>query len=441
MLTAAGALIAIIWSTFATLHLQHHPNQRRALILWTVGLAHLTVAFQPRTDLPFALNDTVTINSPLFVAASRLFRAGFVVGIAATVAANWRVRRPASGRALWAATLGLTGAVAVSSLFGATPTFDPLMVGLPALATCLYLDRAALDWTTRQAHHVTLVWTMGSLAAWVAAPEWANLTSTATYGSFLDRTLRLRGLADHPNQLGAVAALGLLLSVWRHNARWRPLWIAGTATTIVLSGSRTSLVTACAMVGLAIYFSKARSIGRLAGFTLAAALVVVPVTAVTSAETLIGNAYLAGATTFQSRTDVWDATLTEFTANPIAGYGPGLWSPAYQAAKGAGWEWVGQAHSQYAEALGSGGIIGFTALAWFCAALLATAWRTHGRDRGLALAAGIGLCIEMITESALSLGSFPPAALPALVTAIAFATCTPATTEAEVAAEREMAAD
>jgi O-antigen ligase len=398
-------------------------------VLWIVGLYPLTLLISPLrllSVLPWPTD---------FEALTRYFAIARAMGVVALLAVMGtgiaaRLRRvgwsaPPGGRGIWLAALGVSGAYLLSSLFGRVPSFAPGSLMLPAVVTtvCL-LATGEVERMARHIHRITLVWTVGSLATALVGPGWIRTTLTsgpAAAAAWADRSIRFQGLTAHPNVLGQIAAFSVVLGFWRRDTLARPLWIVLGLAALVLSGSRTSLVTLAAAGAVLLVAGRPVSRDRLrlrAGLIgVLAAGAAVPL-ALLAAVT--GDGLLAGATTVQGRSQVWAVTLDAWRQSPVFGYGPDLWSESFRRIHGvASLVWAAHAHNEYFGALGTAGVVGFAALASLCVALVRTSWRAREADQGLSMAVTAALLVVMTTECVLTPGEVMPAFLPLLVVTVA----------------------
>jgi O-antigen ligase len=398
----------------------HNVNWYFPALIWAVGLAPLAQALNPRIPLDLLTDfDRDTALAPTALLASR----GMTVltsGVLLLLAAQVYRQSGVTYRQGLIQSLALSGvfvAYAISSCFGYMPTFEPRAVGLPLLATLVYLGRPSdLAALARHAHRVSLVWVLGSLTALLVAPGWADVVAPGGAGSLLDRSIRLQGLATHPNHLGSVSSLAVVLAVWRRDTRWRPVWITLALASLVLSGSRTAIVALAVGGVVAGYLSIRRAGPHTVAVVVSFGLALTSVLIATVNSQSFDNQWTTGAATGNGRTTVWAISLEEWRRSPVVGYGPTLWSENYRVSRGlSGLDWAGQAHNQFIQALGANGVLGLAALLAFVASLLAAGWNTRGSDRGLVLVAVTMMAVTMMGENLLYLNSYPTSVIPTLV--------------------------
>jgi O-antigen ligase len=389
-------------------------------LIWAIGMAPLAQALNSRVPLDLVTNfDRDATMTPTAVLAGRVVTAFTTVVVVLLAAQVYRQRRRTCRHGLTQllALLGLVVAYAISSSFGSTLSVAPRALGPPLVATLVYLGRPSdLAGLARHAHRVSLVWVLGSLTALLLTPGWADTVATGSEGSLLDRSIRLRGIAPHPNQLGSVSALAVVLAVWRRDTRWRPVWLTLALGSLVLSGSRTAMIALAIGGVVAGFCSIRRAEHHTATLITSFGLVLTGVLIATVDVRSLDNRWTSGIVTGNGRTTVWSISLDEWQRSPLVGYGPTLWSENYRISRGlSGLDWAGQAHNQYIQALGATGILGFGALIILVASLFVAGWHTRPTDRGLILVAVTMMATIMLGETLLSLDAYPPSVLPTVV--------------------------
>ncbi|MFI7339035.1 O-antigen ligase family protein [Streptomyces sp. NPDC050085] len=262
------------------------------------------------------------------------------------------------------------------------------------------------------------MWT--GLAALVVAPAWAApaLHHGAPAGrDYLGLGLhQFTGLATNPNQLAPLAAAALLVELVPVGRRglWQPHALAAAAS-LLLTQSRMGWGCAAAVLLLDGTWNRTRA-RRAFCATLAAALgtavALVPATQNMVARSLAtGTGDLADA-----RALAWRLAYEEFQRNPLFGYGPTLFGPAYrERVFGTADTWIGQAHNQVLSTLGDSGLIGLAGLLALFGTLALRAARTRAASAGLSWALLVVLGTACLTESPLrNLGGLSPQILVAL---------------------------
>jgi len=112
--------------------------------------------------------------------------------------------------------------------------------------------------------------------------------------------------------------------------------------------------------------------------------------------------------TLTGRTEVWAVTLQLWRANPLFGYGPGLWSGVMRLryARIMGWL-VPHAHNQLLQTLGEAGLIGAAGLIAHVGALVTVGVRESRVTHGASLALVLALLLRGITEVPMRTGTGP----------------------------------
>jgi O-antigen ligase len=191
-----------------------------------------------------------------------------------------------------------------------------------------------------------------SLALAAVRPSIA-FTDPARNSGFLFSN-RLAGVLEHPNAMGLVAAIGLLLG-WRERGTTRALVVAVCTIALIGSDSRNSWVACAAAFGVMLAGSRPRGQDRLrpiAGRLVFGLTVVLLCAAL--ASFYFGRSANGG--TLDGRRAIWDFVLVHWKASPIIGQGPGVWNKLI--AEGVVPSTVGQAHGQFFETLFTLGLTG-----------------------------------------------------------------------------------
>ena len=169
-----------------------------------------------------------------------------------------------------------------------------------------------------------LAMSVASLLLYVAAPEIAMVAyENAT-------VLRLGGIFGNANQVGEIAALGLLLTfvVWfqrptRATLLLMLLAVPMCAVCLVMSQSRSSILGAGAAIVAVVL--RRHPLLLLPTVSIGAALLVVVYAYPDAIDVLIGLVARSGnvtqVTTLTGRTEIWQFVLSAITKAPVLGYG------------------------------------------------------------------------------------------------------------------------
>jgi len=290
----------------------------------------------------------------------------------------------------------------LSSVLGTKPAFihwmfyPVLIMGATFFSRCY--DTKVL---VRHAKWVLLILIYGSLIAGLINPNFAF--EHGYRGLIPGINIRLYGLAAHPNTLGPVALLFLVLEYLSPSlGRIRILNMIGAIAVLLLAQSKTAYVAAFLAFGVIFVYkysknknqrnSSNRWFGVLTIFLLGTSVLLLLVGLSSLFEIKIFSnsfSYLDSQnikylTTFTGRTKIWDITLNVWKDNPLFGYGPLLWSPEFRASYGL--NIAGQAHNQFIQTLGESGVFGLLGLLFYLFVLIRAAIATVDISRGASLA-------------------------------------------------------
>jgi len=130
---------------------------------------------------------------------------------------------------------------------------------------------------------------------------------------------RLQGVLPHPNTLGWIAALGVIVEILYRRSKIGMLFAGLAALALVLSGSRTasiSLMLGVLGVILLAVSRRSHSAKIFSRFLAPIAVVLVLVFAIADG---------VSADSFNGRQVTWDAAIKAFAANWLTGSGPGAY--------------------------------------------------------------------------------------------------------------------
>ena len=96
------------------------------------------------------------------------------------------------------------------------------------------------------------------------------------------------------------------------------------------------------------------------------------------------------------RDQIWAIAMDEWRANPLFGYGPGLWDDAYR--QSINMPNATNAHNQFVDTLARSGIVGATGLVLYALTLLVFSVRFSRSTQGLSLALFVTLTLLSISE-------------------------------------------
>ncbi len=258
---------------------------------------------------------------------------------------------------------------------------------------------------------------IGSLVLAVAMPAWAFTKSANSMLPGLSE--RLVGLTSHPNVLGPLALLYLVLDSGRSRPRaWEWVMRLAAVLIIVLAQSKTvwvaSILVVAAIVVMRIFgggrfFRRAASgwliLTALLGCTMIVmVLLLVATFGLHQLENLPG---FRNVLTLVGRSEIWSITISLWEQSPMFGYGPTLWSPEFRHSYSM--LYVGQAHNQFIQTLGDSGLVGLFGLTIYVFSLLAYGLRLAAVSQGMTVGLAVLILIRSFTETPMrSLGVADP---------------------------------
>lgn len=334
-------------------------------------------------------------------------------------------------RAIWLPVYGLLVLLALGALgrLGRAASLTPLWVGLALLPLLSVAWSIEPSLTLRRG--VALVMTMGLGYVLAVRFDWAGLWrvlasgwAVLVIGSFsialfapqigimqLDHPGAWAGLWTHKNQLGAIMALGAVVSLGAalyspgQRLRWAALG-AGCALLVGLSTSKTAMLTLALGAGLVaalLLAQRSRQLAVLVAGALAAGAVLVGFVLLAAPDVLVSA--LGRDLTLTGRTDIWQALDQAAAARPWLGYGyRAFWEnplgPAFWVQEAVQWP-VTSAHSGWREVgLAFGWVgVGLVGLALVPVSLRAVRASVHAGPATLALPLLVVILVGNISES------------------------------------------
>ncbi len=396
----AGMALAI-WMTLAAIRLFNHARQG-APTLFLLAIANLALLAQLFIDRS---SDEQGIDAAVGLAqsntAGRVFTALYLTALSIMALTTVRQKRRRQGRPLAVAAVLLGCAGVLSSLIGTVPVLNWRVVLLPTVLLLVYL--APLPSATSVARvglAISLGFVEGSLLCALLLPDWA-FDGGARPNLFGFSSQRLLGLTPHPNTLGPLCVFAIVLALAVRPRFWK-FHVLASVVALVLADSRGAIISLVVAAIVLVYYRSGERIGSggLATVFLGAAVVAsgVATAAITGVSLLPWTS--RDLSTINSRTSVWDITITFWRQSPFFGYGPELWSPAFRLSNlGGGFSWAGQAHNQFVQSLGELGIFGFIPLVATVSLLLHYGIRLRFVTCGLSLALPLVMIVNMLTEA------------------------------------------
>ena len=339
-----------------------------------------------------------------------------LIGICLQRLAAWYTSDRTGGSPLLAGAFILfwIGTVGSPALLGAHPRlqhdyFYSLLIGTTAALAQPGELKRVIEWVRT----ALLVFLLASALLVVA---WPAMVLDVSYSQgILPGVPRYGGLAPHPVAMGIFSEI-FLLCLWAFPFRRR--WLNATAWGIGLASlffaqSKTSWVAflLCAVAMFAVRTLPAVWRRMTDPKEQAYGMVVCTVA-------ILGIAAVAGVLLFADLGDkaaeftstqqgaqllsltgrdrIWEIATEEWAANPVFGYGPGLWDDAFRAS--IQMPNATSAHNQFYDTLARSGSVGATALVIYALVLLGLALSTARATGGLSLALFIAIALRSVSE-------------------------------------------
>jgi O-antigen ligase len=304
--------------------------------------------------------------------------------------------------------------VAAPAFFGTHPQIAheylyPLLFGFAALLTTVPEREKILD-ASRNALFVFI------LLGVALIPVMPSLVMDASYRQGLIPGLpRHGGLAPHPVAMGMFAVTALLCLWCRPFAhRWLngPAWILGLGV-LFIAQSKTAWIAflLCAISMLAV--RNGPNVWRRMGDPKEGAFgVVVCLSTIVIALVLLWAVVLANVgaviagffetaqgaqlVSMTGRDQIWAIAMEEWRANPLFGYGPGLWNEQFR--QSIGMPNATNAHNQFLDILARSGVVGAVGLVFYALVLMVLSVRYARATQGLSLALFLALALLSVSE-------------------------------------------
>lgn len=282
----------------------------------------------------------------------------------------------------------------VSSLVSENGGFDYKLLFFPLFLLTIYLlPRERLDGVIPRLVPLFAIFTIFSLASIFVAPSWAYSDYT---NSWVGIPIRLQGLSSHPNSLGNLAlVLLIMLRFLKKKGFWITFLTLCGLAVIILSQSKTIWITLLIWIILEWAVRRFSSLPQQSTRWLTGLMAILGLgltfVVLLSRESIPGSTLTPLSLT--GRVDVWQVTLDTWLENPLFGYGPNLWNLFFR--QDYGFLWAGQAHNQYLQTLGESGLLGLSALLVYLFAII------RAGSRGLAATrfATFGILIALVVRS------------------------------------------
>lgn len=252
---------------------------------------------------------------------------------------------------------------------------------------------------------------LGSLALAALKPDMAIQPNY--HGWVPGLNSRLWGVGSNANSIGPLALL-LLLCEYMHPYRQR--WIRWPVVALALivfvyAQSKTVFAAAAAIILILAWYRVGRA-GKGMDIRFALALIALACIALIALLFLdVGRLWdrlmltQAGndVTTLTGRWQIWSVAVGEWLRNPLFGYGPEIWGPAFR--QRIGMQFAFSAHNQFMQSLSAAGTLGFVSLVVYLGFLVRGSLAMATATRGASMAFLAMLLIRCLTESPLTLAT------------------------------------
>lgn len=219
-------------------------------------------------------------------------------------------------------------------------------------------------------------------------------------------------------EMGFGVGLGLVLSgnVKRDRLMIYIALLLPISLTVVLANSRGGVLAILVQIITVALLLASRS-SNLTRFAALKAVLIVVIAGMLAAVSWVDT---SSSLERASRSEIWQATLKMFAANPVLGAGlGGYWIGITTYHDASGRLVPQEAHNDYLELLSSGGLIGFAIGVWFAAVALRIVRKNLFADRGFSGAARLGAVLGIAGVAAHSFVDF---GLHIMVNAVVFVT-------------------
>lgn len=277
------------------------------------------------------------------------------------------IRNPRNGSMPWVVIIvAFYAALMISGFFGETVGVPIQYISVPLVLLGFIVNGGyAYSWLVSAFRNLLRSIIVASLFLMIVAPDMAfNLVEARTIFGLN----RLEGITPHPNTLGFVGVLGVILEISGRRRKGWMAWLALALAVTLFAQSHTAWI-ALAVSSLFVSGRFAR-IYRLSAFGVGVAILIVAIAVPAVSERLVG--FLSG-DDLNGRDRIWAATVEGFRQYPVFGYGPTMLDADYRAAYLGAFDAATHAHNQWVQSLGSTGIVGLATWIVLTIALLVRA--------------------------------------------------------------------
>jgi O-antigen ligase len=392
LLYAMGAAAAMLWGVFILQRWEPAAKRRggqwelEGLLLICGPIGATIVAFYPSDGSgPGVLGSASRLVTNVAYCLA-------IIGIAKGIKSRGR---KATG--LVAAVLIYYFTLIVSGIGGVVPGIPEAYWLTPlVVAAFVFNPGCTREWFLYVARMVIRIVVVLSLFSPFFVPEVAFNTDDVRTLFGLDR---LQGITSHPNTLGILAAIGVVLEI-KSERRTRILWSLCMAAGVLLAQSSTAYIAT--VIGLLLVTTRFTRVLRRVTLVGAAIGSLAVITVPEASRSLSGVLTVEEMTRLlNGRTGIWDAALVGFYQNPLWGYGPTLLDENYRELYLPHFGSAGQAHNQLFQTLGEAGIFGTAALVALALVMLVYAFRARIDTAGVSVALMSIFLVRAVSETPL----------------------------------------
>ncbi|WP_296509189.1 O-antigen ligase family protein [Rhodoferax sp.] len=335
---------------------------------------------------------------------------------AARIAGQWLKKNhgaPEGGMSLFVAllTLFLSHNV-LSSMFGTQPVFiHNLFYTIFAFAALYAARRDPLEPVITTVKVTLYALMLLSLVLCVTNPDMA--LQPGYKGWIPVVTVRLWGVGSNANSIGPLALLALLMEYMQPTKMrsWRWICISMTLVVFLLAQSKTVWFVSILLIPVLAWYRAprlARGIDMRLALAIvvtlsAACLLVLVVDPISIWDKLSTTRAGSEAMTLTGRSQIWAVAIDEWSRNPLFGYGPAIWGPAYR--MNIGMQFAFSAHNQFLQSLSAAGVIGLFSLMTYLGILGLAAYRGAPKTRGVSMAFFLIILFRCLSETPLNLNT------------------------------------
>lgn len=394
------------WATLAWLQINQRERSQLGLtfltVLWVIGiLSMIGGAASARSPLESSISAGAWFDTQILGLVAVIWMASLSIPILLATSPFVPDR---TTRSIWLAGIVFSAGIFLSGIFGQVPGLPRGIILFPITLTVLStVAKPNRQDTIDAGARITLCFVYGSLAYALLFPSRAILNP---YGSLIGIGSRLLGLTGGGTALGGIAALALLL-IANSSLKWRLFHLGPIGLVLIWSQSKAAWIAAFLGVVVLMLQRSDRGARRLLLYLSFTCVVTIPIFVSNGVDGLAdwsversGNRQDLGG--LNSRTGLWSSTLDVWQKYKVFGYGPEIWSEAFRSSFLGRYDFAGNAHNQWIQALGQTGLVGLTCLIFYVTILAKVAYRARTHDGGLGLALLAALLVRTLTEVPMS---------------------------------------